>query len=46
MKRVLSVLAAACAAFGLAGGASADSFKIGLIADYTGAFATWGPVRA
>jgi branched-chain amino acid transport system substrate-binding protein len=43
MNRVLSVLVALCVAFGLAGGASADAFKIGLIADYTGAFATWGP---
>ena len=43
MKRFVSVLTAALAAVAFAGGASADSFKIGLMADYTGAFATWGP---
>jgi len=43
MKRYASVLAAALAAFGVAGSASADTFKIGLIADYTGVFSTWGP---
>ncbi len=38
------VLAALAGAALLPGAASAaDVFKVGLIADYTGAFATWGP---
>jgi len=37
------VSAAAAAAVWLAtGAASADTVKVGLIASYTGAFATWG----
>jgi len=43
LKRALAAVAAA-ALSSMAGGASAaEVFKIGLIADYTGAFATWGP---
>jgi len=41
MKRFTGVLAAAALSLS-AGAASADVFKVGLIADFTGAFATWG----
>ena len=41
MKSLLSAAAAAMLSIS-AGMASADTVKIGLIADYTGAFATWG----
>src|SRR3954469_10411514 len=42
MKRILSVAAAAVLWLS-AGVAHADVVKVGLIADFTGAFATWGP---
>jgi len=42
MKRIFSIFAA-LAVVALGGAASADTFKIGLIADYTGIFSTWGP---
>jgi branched-chain amino acid transport system substrate-binding protein len=42
MKRFLSVTVA-LAGLALAAPASADTYKIGFIADYTGPFATWGP---
>jgi branched-chain amino acid transport system substrate-binding protein len=41
MKRILGVLAAALVAAG-ASAASAETYKIGLIASYTGIFSTWG----
>jgi branched-chain amino acid transport system substrate-binding protein len=41
MKRFLGVATAAALSL-WAGAASADVFKVGLIADFTGAFATWG----
>jgi branched-chain amino acid transport system substrate-binding protein len=49
IKRILSqrvaAFAAATLAFGLmtSAGSAAEAFKIGLIASYTGAFASWGP---
>ena len=42
MKRILGI-AAASMLWLTAGAANADTIKVGLIADYTGAFATWGP---
>jgi branched-chain amino acid transport system substrate-binding protein len=42
MKKLLSIAAAAMLWLA-AGTARADTIKIGLIADFTGAFATWGP---
>jgi branched-chain amino acid transport system substrate-binding protein len=43
-RTVLATGAAAVATLGMPGIArAADTFKIGLIASYTGAFATWGP---
>jgi branched-chain amino acid transport system substrate-binding protein len=43
-RTVLATGAAAAATLGMPGIArAADTFKIGLIASYTGAFATWGP---
>jgi branched-chain amino acid transport system substrate-binding protein len=41
MKKLTGALAAAALSLS-AGVASADVFKVGLIADFTGAFATWG----
>jgi branched-chain amino acid transport system substrate-binding protein len=41
MKRITGALAAAVLSLS-AGVASADVYKVGLIADFTGAFATWG----
>ena len=41
MKKLLGVAAAAMIAVG-AGPAHAETFKIGLVADFTGIFATWG----
>jgi branched-chain amino acid transport system substrate-binding protein len=41
MKRILGFAAAALLL--TAGMARADTVKVGLIADFTGAFATWGP---
>ena len=41
MKKLLGIAAAAMIAVG-AGPASAETFKLGLVADFTGIFATWG----
>jgi branched-chain amino acid transport system substrate-binding protein len=42
MKWLVSAATAAVLTFS-AGSANADTVKVGLIADFTGAFATWGP---
>jgi branched-chain amino acid transport system substrate-binding protein len=42
MKWLIKAAAAAILAFSI-GSANADTLKVGLIADFTGAFATWGP---
>jgi branched-chain amino acid transport system substrate-binding protein len=42
MARLFAILTAAMVLFA-AGRASADVVKVGLLADFTGAFATWGP---
>jgi len=40
---LLSLMAAATIHFAPAAASAAEVFKVGLIADYTGAFAVWGP---
>ncbi len=43
MKWLIGAAAAAMLSLTAVPGFAADTFKIGLVADYSGAFATWGP---
>lgn len=43
MKRLLFAAVAVCLLLPLGTASAAETFKIGLIASYTGVFATWGP---